>query len=141
MAESMGASSRPPATPWFPFLAGPIVGVLHLAIGYLLVARSCATGFPGFTAGGLSGLQLVELALGIVAEVVLIAAILKGLQVWRTSADRAEAGAARAPNPGPTTLARVRFMTLVGVVMSIGFGLYVLYATAAAMILNPCVFL
>ena len=32
-------------------------------------------------------------------------------------------------------------LALVGAVMCMGFALYVLYATTAALILNPCVFL
>jgi hypothetical protein len=134
MAESTAtAGSRPLATPWFAFLAGPVVGALHEAIGYLLVARGCATGFPAFTVGGLTGLQLLEAALGVVAEAVLIAAIVNGLHVWRSIESRAgEEG---------VTAGRVRFMALVGMIMSAGFALYVLYATVAALVLNPCVFL
>lgn len=140
MAESTAAMEpRSPATPWFPFLAGPIVGALHEAIGYLLVARSCATGFPGFSAGSLGGLQILELALSVVAEVVLVAAAINGLRLWRRTEGRA--ADASTSNDQRTAAGRVRFMALVGGVMSIGFALYVLYAGLAAVILNPCMFL
>ncbi len=134
MAESTAAvQTRPPATPWFPFFAGPVVGVLHEAIGYLLVARGCDTGFPAFTMGGLSGLQILELALAVVAEVILIAAIVNGVHVWRTAGDRTDTG--------ETAIGRVRFMGLVGAIMSGVFAMYVLYVGVAAIVLNPCVFL
>jgi hypothetical protein len=109
------------------------VGVLHEAIGYLLVGLGCGQGFPAFSVAGLSGLQLAEVALAVVAEIILIAAILAGVRVWRNTEDRAETG-------GITT-GRVRFMGLVGAIMSGVFALYVLYVGVAAIVLNPCVFL
>jgi hypothetical protein len=127
--------NRSPGTPWFPFLAGPVVGALHEAIGYLMVSRSCATGFPGFSFGPLSGVGVEMLILTVVAEAILIAAIVSGIRAWRQDDDEVDGDGGRA------AVSRVRFMGLVGALLSAGFALYVLYAGLAGMLLNPCVFL
>lgn len=135
MAESTAVvEPRAPNTPWFPFLAGPVIGVLHQAIGYPLVAWSCTTGALGFSLGPLSGIGLVVVGITVVAEAILIAAIVSGLRAYREASDWPEEGEGR-------SVGRVRFMALVGVVLSAGFALYALYVGVAALVLDPCVFL
>ncbi len=136
MTESTAALERDlPAAPWFPFLAGPIVGILHEAIGYLMVSQSCSEGFPWFSIGAFSGIRVLMLILDVAAEIVLIAAIIAGYAGWRRYRGQ------RGSEAFATAAGRASFMALVGAVMSAGFMLYVLYAGLPVFFLNPCHFL
>jgi hypothetical protein len=123
------------ATPWFALLAGPVVGILHEAVGYLMVSQSCSAGFPWFSIGGFSGIRLLMLILGVISEAVLIAAMISGYHAWR------QEDTLSGDNAAVVAIGRARFMGLVGMILSAGFALYVLFATVPALVLDVCHFL
>ncbi len=135
MAESTRVwDSDSVATPWFPVLAGPVVGIIHEALGYLMVSQSCSAGFPWFTVGSVSGIRVLMFLLTVAGEIVLIAAMIAGYRGWRRE-DQGQGEAA------VTAISRARFMSLVGMIMSAGFALYVLYAGLPIFFMDPCRFL
>jgi hypothetical protein len=135
MAESTKIwDSGSVATPWFPVLAGPVVGIIHEALGYLMVSQSCSAGFPGFSLGSFSGIRVLMFVLTVLGEAVLIAAVVAGYRGWHREAQ----GQGEAAE---TAISRARFMSLVGMIMSAGFALYVLYAGLPIFFMDPCRFL
>jgi hypothetical protein len=122
------------STPWFPVLAGPVVGIIYEALGYLMVSQSCSAGFLGFTLAGVSGIRVLMFILTVVGEAVLIAAIVAGYRGWHREVKGHDEAAT-------TAISRARFMSLVGMILSAGFALYVLYAGLPIFFMDPCRFL
>ncbi len=121
-------------TPWYSVIAPTVIAVLHLSIGYLLVSQYCATGFPWFSLGSASGMQVLVVILSLVAWALLIVAGVSGYRHWHLRLDDG--------HPMPSQVeGRVRFMGLAGLLLSALFFLFVLFATAPVIFLNACIFL
>ena len=115
---------------WFGVLAGPVIGILYLSIGYGLVTLTCVVGFSGFALGPLSGLQVLVLLLGLLCGLILIAGAVHAYRFLQQASGEATAG--------PLRKERDQFLAFTGLVFSCFSLLFIVLATIPAMALNPC---
>jgi hypothetical protein len=125
------ASVASPLALAFVTLAGMIAWAVHFWLGFILVEIACRTDFPGFSLAGLSGLQVLLLAVTLVFGGVTLAAAVTAFRINR----RADVGVA-SDRDGPRELAG--FMAQTGLVLSGFFLLAIVIAAAPAFILPPC---
>lgn len=72
---------------WFSLLAGPFVWLAQLTIVYALASLACEWGMFPFSAAGLTGLQIVQLAVTAVAVAIMLVPLVQGVRRQRALPD------------------------------------------------------
>ncbi len=112
---------------WFSLVAGTIVWMLHLMIVYPLTSLTCEWGWFPFMVGALSGLQVIQLVVTVIAAVITIVAGYFAFQSRR-----------RLGNGGMPDTSRHRFMAWLGLALNIMFTALIVISVIPILTLPPC---
>lgn len=112
---------------WFSLVTGIVVWVVHLMIVYPLTSLTCEWGWFQYTAGSLTGLQIVQIIVTLVAGgITLIAAVL------------AFRNRQRLINNESLEVNRHRFMAALGLALNIMFTALIVIALIPILSLPQC---
>lgn len=125
MAREHGMSGAPAARHqglalWIAWLAGPLAWAIHLSVSYMIVSWVCATGH-----------HVVLHVLTAGTFLMTTGGFLLAWRLWR-------AGDFRWPDEGGTRLARMQFMAVSGVVLSVLFAMMILMEGVPSLLLDAC---
>jgi hypothetical protein len=112
---------------WFGLAAGVVVWMIHLTAVYALTSLTCEWGWFESSGDGLTGLQVVQIALTVVAAAITIVAGLLALRGLRRMRDT-DAGAA----------GRHRFMAQLAVGLNLIFTALIVISLVPVLTLPQC---
>jgi hypothetical protein len=129
-AGATSIQEKPSAQIMFGVLGAPAAWAAQGLLGWLFASAVCGPRPNEIGWLGESGLRALEIAIGVVALAVGVAALWNAIQAWRRSADPGLAAVHGRATPD--------FLAAVALFVSAAFTLGILWALLPALMLSPC---
>lgn len=129
-ASATSIQEKPSGRIIFGVLGAPAAWAAQGLLGWLFATAVCGPQPNQIGWFGESGLRALEIAIGLIALIVGVAALWNALQAWRRSADPSLAAVHGRATPD--------FLAAVALFVSAAFTLGILWALLPALMLSPC---